>query len=78
MQSVGIASYAVVPILDDVERIGSLWVADARRRWFDNDEIRHLGLLARSASRVLGEARVLRMTDASPARMVGVRADALR
>lgn len=78
MQSVGIRSYAVTPIVDRAEHIGALLVADARRRWFDDDEMHHLGLLARSATRVLSAARVLRMSDAPPARVVGVPAAALR
>jgi GAF domain-containing protein len=78
MQSIGIRSYAVVPIVDGLERIGALLAADARRRWFDDDEIRHLGLLAMSATRVLSEARTLRLRDASPAGVVTVPALALR
>ncbi len=78
MQSIGIRSYAVVPIVDGAERIGALWVADARRRWFDDEEIRHLGLLAVSATRVLSEERTLRLRDTAPARALPVPAVALR
>ena len=45
------ASYIAVPIgTDDWTLTGVLWAADARRRWFDHEEIHHLQLLARRAS----------------------------
>lgn len=40
-----LASWASAPVNHDGIQIGSLVVADRRRRWFDDEEVRHLGLM---------------------------------
>lgn len=43
---------AAIVHLDEIE-VGTLLVADRRRRWFDDEELRHLGLLSFSAGPII-------------------------
>lgn len=49
----GIRSWAVAPVEYDGLEVGSLFVADRRRRWFDDEELRHLGLMTFVAGSLL-------------------------
>lgn len=57
--AVGWRSCAQAPIVLDEEDVGSLVVADRRRRWFDDDEVRHLSLM----TAVVGPVLVLRRSE---------------
>ncbi len=51
--SAGLRSYAQAPVMFEGRDIGSLFVADRRRRWFDDEEVRHLSLMTNVAMRLL-------------------------
>jgi len=48
-----VRSWAVVAVQHDGVEVGRLFVADRRRRWFDDEEVRHLGLLSASAGPIV-------------------------
>lgn len=72
--SVGLRSYAHSDVSLEGRRLGSLFVADRRRRWFDDDEVHHLGLLTAVAATLLEELRsdVIEAVDLEPALMNAV------
>ena len=48
-----IRSWAAAPVERDGIEVGTLLVADRRRRWFDDEELRHLGLLTFAAEEII-------------------------
>jgi hypothetical protein len=60
----GIGAYVAAPIsAEDGRPVGALWAAASCRRWFDHDEIHHLGLLARRAAGLLRSNVVIGLTE---------------
>lgn len=59
-----IRSWAAVPVEHDDIEVGTLFVADRRRRWFDDEEVRHLGLMSSVAARLIIERTALDLVEA--------------
>ena len=55
----GVRSWARAEVGVGSIGFGQLVVADRRRRWFDHDEVRHLGLLTAQAAHVLTDRRTI-------------------
>lgn len=51
----GCVSWSAAPVQLDGVGVGTLFVADRRRRWFDDEELRHLGLLSFAAGPIIGD-----------------------
>ena len=52
-------SWASAPVYLDGIEVGTLFVADRRRRWFDDEEVRHLGLMTFVAATLIAERTAL-------------------
>lgn len=59
-----IRSWASAPAMQDGVEVGTLFVADRRRRWFYDEEVRHLRLMSSVAADLIATLTALDLVDA--------------